>query len=77
MNQVILAIDGTKVTKVIAIALHSSIATEALRSALAAVRCATYMNNTNLRPKSSKVSTEAAMLRAHDMGIGCIVGPCQ
>jgi hypothetical protein len=77
MNQVIIAIDGTMATKVIAIALHNSVATEALRSALAVARCATYKNNNNLCPKSSKVSTEAAMPQTHDIGVGSIVGSCR
>ena len=61
MNQVIIAVNGTMAPKVIAIALHSYAATEVLRSALAVIRCATYINNNSLCPKSSNDSTEAAM----------------
>jgi hypothetical protein len=38
MNQVIVAIDGMVATKIIAIVLHSSVATEVLRSVLAVAR---------------------------------------
>lgn len=77
MSQVIVAINGTIATKIVAIALHSSVATEVLRSALAVARCATYMNNNSLCLKSSKVSTEAAVPQTHDMGVGSIVGSCR
>jgi hypothetical protein len=76
MNQVIVAIGGMVATKIIAIALHSSVATEVLRSVLAVTRWVTYMNN-SLCPKSSKVSTEAAMPGMHDMRVGSIVGSCR